>query len=264
MSNLAASAPAAVYTFHGRLTLTGALHIGSGDGDDRTDATVVRDARGIPYIPGSSLRGALRAAVLRHAMLLFGLEMIRDEADLRDLEKQINGLPEAQKIDILTQSGNKLNAVERLFGTTMWASPLHIADMPLQNGDRAIGEIRHGVGIDRDTGAAADGLKYDFEVLPSGYQFTLQLRCEMEAAYERDWSRLLALGLRLLELSELPLGGRQARGVGQVRLDDLTVYRLDMRDRAGLLAALLGDTTSPARYGVQLPAGWTTRVLQEA
>lgn len=251
------------YTFRGTLMLIGALHIGSGDGDDRTDATVVRDSRGTPYIPGSSVRGALRAAILRYApTLVDGFVPIRSEEDLRALEKAVNEKSEeSERVTYLTQIGG-LNPAERLFGTTLWASPLHILDLPLIQADqREIGEIRHGVGIDRDTGVAADGLKYDFEVLPSGYSFQLHMRCEMDR-HEALWSQLLALGLRLLELGELTLGGRAARGVGQVQLRDLTVYRLDTTDRAALRAALLSEPQSTARYGIQLANGWAASILQ--
>jgi len=138
----------------------------------------------------------------------------------------------------------------------------HAPDLPLIEADqREIAEIRHGVGIDRDTGAAADGLKYDFEVLPSGYSFQLHMRCEIVPAYRNDWLRMLALGLRLLELGELTLGGRAARGVGQVQLQQLAVYMLDMGNRAALTEALLSAPTSVARYGAAQPDGWTTTTL---
>jgi CRISPR-associated protein Csm3 len=267
MSETATTHPATldttkIYTFRGELQLRGALHIGSGDGDDRTDATVVRDSRGNPYVPGSSLRGALRAAVQRHSKTLLDLDPIRDEDKLRAVEKDLGALSEERKVELLTASDKKLNDVERLFGTTMWASPLTIADLPLIDAQREIGEIRHGVGIDRDTGAAAEGLKYDFEVLPRGYRFQLHMRCEIDGAHDGAWTRLLALGLRLLEVGELPLGGRAARGVGLVQLTGLTVYRLDMQKQA-LLAALLSEPDSAARYGTKLDDGWTMRILKQ-
>lgn len=255
-----------IYTFRGVITLEGALHIGSGGGDDRTDATVVRDARGNPYIPGSSLRGAIRAAVLRYSpTILSDSFFVRDERALQQLEQAVNRMArEEDRVKHLTTSSQKLNAAERLFGTTIWASPLYIADLPpIQPDRREIGEIRHGVAIDRDTGAAADRLKYDFEVLPSGYSFQLHMRCEMDATYESDWSAMLALGLRLLELGELPLGGRAARGVGQIRLRNLVTYRLDMGDRAALRSALLSDPQQETRYGEMLPGSWATAVLRE-
>jgi len=67
------------YTFVGTLRAEGALHIGSGGGgrvgidDALTDATVARDSQGRPYVPGSSLRGVLRAAIGQLAPSLLAL-----------------------------------------------------------------------------------------------------------------------------------------------------------------------------------------------
>ncbi len=54
------------YRITGNLILKTALHIGGGGGPARgTDSPVLRDGYDRPYIPGSSLKGALRAAVER-------------------------------------------------------------------------------------------------------------------------------------------------------------------------------------------------------
>jgi CRISPR/Cas system CSM-associated protein Csm3 (group 7 of RAMP superfamily) len=98
-----------------------------------------------------------------------------------------------------------------------------------------------------------------------GNTFALRMCCDMPTmpvAFRREWERMLALGLRLLEQGEVTLGGRAARGVGQVRLRDLEVYTLDTGDRAALLAALLADEV-PARAGTRQPDQWPSRVLAE-
>jgi CRISPR-associated RAMP protein (TIGR02581 family) len=259
------------YTFQGKLVLTGALHIGSGGGGSIggdapiTDATVVRDSSGRAYIPGSSLRGVLRTAIGTYAPALFATG--EDEVLFDDDEEREKGL--RAKIEALGQETTEehvqqrldewLTPAERLFGTVFWASPLHIPDLYPTREIVAAGEVRHGVGIDRDTGAARDQVKYDFEVLPKGHTFELFMRCEMPETYEKDWNKLLALGLRLLEQGELNLGGRLARGVGQVELRDLKVYRLQL-DRAGLRKALLGEGTT--RYGDSQAEGWARNILE--
>lgn len=59
------------YLITGRLVMDTALHIGGGrEASTVTDSPVVRDATGEPFIPGSSLKGAFRAAVERLAPLL--------------------------------------------------------------------------------------------------------------------------------------------------------------------------------------------------
>lgn len=256
------------YTFTGGLRLIGALHIGSGGGgqvgrgDAITDATVIRDSTGRPYIPGSSLRGVLRSAVAQLAPAL-GLGTLREDGQL---EEDVRPLVDVEgevlsEADIQDRLSANLSAAERLFGTVFWASPLTIPDLHLSAAGDLPGEVRHGVGINRDTGAAQEAIKYDFEVLPSGHSFDLKLRCDVEPTYRDEWLRLLALGLRLLEQGELTLGGRAARGVGQVVLEDLRVYALNMGDRAALIAALIADP--PASFGAELAVGWARRTLEE-
>jgi CRISPR-associated protein Csm3 len=274
------------YTFHGTLELIGALHIGSGGGgliDEAkswSDASVVRDSQGRPYIPGSSLRGAMRAAILQIAPSLFDAALV----SVREDEQVFKKMKEAMEIEVRSarqsaefaddeaaraswlEEPNRLSPAERLFGTVLWASPLHIRDLHLQGERIGSGEVRHGVGIDRDTGAARETVKYDFEVLPAGACFSFWMRCEIPdtpAIYGELWPRLLAVGLRLLEQGELTLGGRAARGVGQARLRDLEVYRLDTGDRGALLDALLAEGEDSARLGARQDDGWLRRVLQE-
>lgn len=254
-----------MYTFRGNLVLTGALHIGSGSGNATTDATIMRDAQGRPYIPGSSLRGAFRTAVERLAPTLLGEPPAREMDELEDALRPL--IEEKSEATVQYYLNETLNTIERLFGTTYWASPLIIPDLKLvaENASDVVQtEIRHGVGIDRDTGAAKDQMKYDFEVLPRDHTFDFLMRCEMELDYQHIWEKLLAIGLRLLEMGEMPLGGRLARGVGQVRLENLQVFELDLHDAAALKAMLIG-TGENARYGTlaKNSATWVQETIQK-
>jgi CRISPR-associated RAMP protein (TIGR02581 family) len=261
------------YTFDGVLVLDGALHVGSGgsgalaDSGPPVDATVVRDSRGRPYVPGSSLRGVLRATIGQYAPSL-GFGEIREDDKIKEAVEAVSlrrPLDEKGWLQLLGHPSTVLTPGERLFGTVYWASPLWIPDLYPLDAPRDAGEIRQGVGIDRDTGAAHEGAKYEFEVLPSGERFALHLKLEVDdesSPYTAEWLRLLALGLRLLELGEIRLGGRLARGLGQVRLVELAVYELDMGNRADLLSALRA-TDATGRYGRRLPADWARHALDE-
>ena len=65
------------YFISGEILLLNELHIGSGKGDGRTDALVIRDHNDRPFIPGSSLRGALRSTIERIALSI-GLKAIAE------------------------------------------------------------------------------------------------------------------------------------------------------------------------------------------
>ncbi|HEX9945764.1 MAG TPA: RAMP superfamily CRISPR-associated protein, partial [Thermoanaerobaculia bacterium] len=53
------------YRFEGRLELVSPLRLSSGRASDVTDAPLMRDRAGVPYIPGSSLRGVIRSELER-------------------------------------------------------------------------------------------------------------------------------------------------------------------------------------------------------
>src|SRR5438552_2317467 len=52
------------YTFHGKLKMTTGLHIGGGKVTlSHSDSPVVLTPEGLPFIPGSSLKGVLRSTI---------------------------------------------------------------------------------------------------------------------------------------------------------------------------------------------------------
>src|SRR5579859_4317793 len=52
------------YVFHGKLAMTTGLHIGGGKATlSHTDSPVVLTPEGLPFIPGSSLKGVLRSTI---------------------------------------------------------------------------------------------------------------------------------------------------------------------------------------------------------
>lgn len=55
------------FEFHGVILMETALHVGTGQESTIADNGVIRDFQGHPFIPGSSLKGALRSGVDRRA-----------------------------------------------------------------------------------------------------------------------------------------------------------------------------------------------------
>lgn len=115
------------------------------------------------------------------------------------------------------------------------ADPLAPASLP----------VRHGVGIDRVTGAAATEFLYARTVVPPGHYLRLELDIETIAEHRgRDRARLHAL-LSALSSEQIRLGGAKGRGLGVVRLlgSPLAVHEHDFTGPAGLLALLSGEPT---------------------
>lgn len=95
------------YHIIGRLVMDTALHIGGGhEASTITDSPVVRDAYGEPFIPGSSLKGAFRAAVERLVPLL-GLRTCQLVDDYADCLSTNQGFTEQYQI-IRAQIGRNL------------------------------------------------------------------------------------------------------------------------------------------------------------
>ena len=232
-------------TFKNRLEITGilwtvtALRISAGRSTEPigSDLPVIKDALGRPFIPGSSLKGALRSRLesfLRaidvslaanpaiEAEWSITNERMNGENGIKnEVEEELKKYPERQragkKDKILTcKIVKETDLVSRLFGSPWLASKFQIRDLTVLP-DYWFGQYqeRDGVAIDRDTETAADGKLYDYQVVPADTPF--QFHAVVENAEEWELG-LLMLGLHQLETEQIPLGGGRSRGLGVVKL----------------------------------------------
>ncbi|MCZ2075713.1 MAG: CRISPR-associated RAMP protein [Bryobacterales bacterium] len=253
------------YIIEGRLVAQGSIHVGSGYGGAETDATFTQDAKG-PFIPGSSLRGAMRSTlerILQHirpgtTCVMFvedpaGRCLTSNRAKYELLEK---ALPERDLAEYLFRDG--LCDICQLFGSPYAASKLRVDDARLtdsgsgNSGQTASNQdvenqaahinIRHGVGIDRDTESAREHIKFDFEALepsPAGLAFTFHI--QLENAGNADFA---LLGILLSEMREngIALGGRKSAGLGRSKLVITEVRYFDN------LLSFLKNGAQPVKY----------------
>jgi len=84
--------------------------------------------------------------------------------------------------------------------------------------------MRDGVGIDRDTGTAKDGKKYNYEITPSGTRFKLHM---IGDNLDDDDLELLKLCLNVLKNGQISVGGMTSRGLGTIKLIDEKIYKID-------------------------------------
>lgn len=243
--SLSRSQLCARYRITGHIVMDTALHIGGRRYPSvATDNPVVRDGVGRPFIPGSSLKGAFRAAVERLVPNIPHLRTcgLSDAPDacancLRQKLKDRKNIPEDQLLGILRCI---LCDTCRTFGTTHLASVALFHDAPISEVWRNLPEvptqIRDGVGIDRDSERAREGIKYDFEVVPPQTSFDFALT--LENPTERDLG-LVALGLQEFMAGMIPLGGIRSRGLGRCHLEDVRVESVDFRDMEAMKAYLL-------------------------
>ena len=237
------------YVFTGKLVMLTAFHIGGGVGrmtSSSSDSPVVLTTEEIPFIPGSSFKGVLRSTVEKLVPMLPGdwfscglIQLSDDEAkEAQDQGKRI--CPTAWSGDIaqekrknpgraeeiLEKARERLCATCKLFGSPLAASRLNINDlyMPLKEWSGVI-QVRDGVAIDRDSEKAKDRLKYDFEVVPSGAAFDLEMT--LENATEQDL-QLLSVGLSEFMHRFGTIGGKRSRGLGVCQLEYLHISELKL------------------------------------
>lgn len=216
----------------GKLVARTAIHIGSGEGGDTTDALCRRDAEGRWLIPGTAIGGALRAIATRHAPRLRGVEICKGMREDND------GKPCGCAVCHLFGEFNpgEENAEE----SGGRASRLLIANARAHLPSDKSARIRDGVGIERAsrTAARAGRVKFDLEVLPAGTEFDLRL--ELEDTSPQD-ERLLAVALAEWQAGRAWLGGRVARGLGAFELCQVKFVHRELKSLDDLVAFLQTD-----------------------
>jgi CRISPR-associated RAMP protein (TIGR02581 family) len=212
-----------------RLRLTGvlitrtALRIGGSGGDlDGVDLPVIKDAGGFPFIPGASLKGALRStieALVRgadgRAAGLWACDPLADESNAF-ADKSCGHHERGKRLDV---NPDAHCAVCRLFGSHIVASHARFCDalMRLSDRDRTFGripvEVRDGVSIDRDLRRARGSRKFDFEAVSPGTEFAIEIFVENPQPWLMG---LLVMGFDQLAEGFTALGGFTSRGLGRV------------------------------------------------
>jgi CRISPR-associated RAMP protein (TIGR02581 family) len=229
--------------FHGRLELLGRLvlltplQIGSGIADDMfgADLSVVKDAFGRPYIPGSSFKGVLRSyveSVLRAHDERLACLCVTDQPDHSCPTPQKHALLEQRAQHLIDNPPDNVQLdqdniwdyiylqdtcrVCQVFGANGLASKVLIPDLPVDDATWAGHyQIRHGVSIDRDTGTQAAQRLFNTEAVPAGTAFHCRVFVENGSLADQG---LVLLGLKAFERSLVTLGGAASRGLGQIQL----------------------------------------------
>lgn len=186
-----------------------------------------------PFIPGSSIKGMLRAYAEKICRTLGGTKI---PVCLPYLDNKKNNLSLDMKLQVAcglrlnsqdkdANKDRKIGSAEmyrvscpacRLFGSHNYIGRLATSDAYLtkeSEGQHRL-EIRDGVAIDRLTGGAAAGAKYDFEVLTKGdFETSIDVR-----NFELWQLGLLGLVFRDMEDGLIRLGFGKSRGLGKIKV----------------------------------------------
>lgn len=274
--------------------LTSELHIGGVDAvpDRDGEGTLIRFCRnGLdePTIPGRSIRGAVRAAcdIARQALEEAGDPATQDggvfsKASWVSLWGDDTDYTGKSLLDRRLRSDDSLPIRQS-------ALTFHAVSFP-QYKDSDPGESplprRHGVGIDRTTGAASDGALYEHEFLPRGTAFDIRITAEGRdgeqkedndkepqnnkqsegipgPASSKSVKKLLEFIVDVLDSGAICLGGRTGSGQGQIRVIEPKLRRTGKTTDTGALTApadvldaLIGEDEEGTPIPLEL-GGWS-------
>ena len=184
------------------LTFDGPLSVGSGAlGGSLADKPLIRDARGQPVIPGSTLKGRLRHEVECLAPVL--LPDARPPCSSPVAEHMCQG--DQEPCPVCRLFGSPWHPGRLIFGDLELVAPKFDGPPP--------GQLRYGVGIARRRRVAEDQLLYSTEVIAPGVPLTF--KGAISGNVDEADLDLLRAGLESL----FALGGAKTAGLGWFDLD---------------------------------------------
>ena len=266
--------------------LTSELHIGGVDAvpDRDGEGTVIRFCRnGLkePTIPGRSIKGAVRAAcdIARQKLKDAGHPATQDGGAFSK-ENWIS-LWGDNSLDTGKSVHDRGLRNDDSLPIRQSALTFHAISFP-QYKDIDSGESplprRHGVGIDRTTGAASDGALYEHEFLPRGTRFDIRITAEGRdgepmgreqsrgipgPASSESVKKLLEVIVDVLTSGAVCLGGRTGSGQGTIQVIEPKLRRTGKTTDAGALTApadvlnaLIGPDSEGTPVALEL-GGWS-------
>jgi CRISPR-associated protein Csm3 len=216
----------------GEMTCETGLHVGAGKGSleiGGADNPVVKDAHGRPYVPGSSLRGRIRALLEQATGMAVPSELVFiSKRKGQEVRIHQSDRPDDEICVLFGRSPGRMEKVGGGDIDSNFATParLSVFDAPLiaesitsqmrESLDDELTEVKSENAIDRITSQANPRT---LERVPAGARFRIRMVLDILCAEDSVLPGLVIQGLRLLE--DDALGGGGSRGSGRVSFGNL-------------------------------------------
>ncbi len=178
------------------------------------DLNVIKTAKGVPYIPGSSLKGKLRAILARE----------EGKDDVKDDTETIN-----QIFGSIVKDREQLS---RLIVRDAYLDVEHFKNQNFQDLELDYTETKWETAIDRKKGSAKGGSLRQLERVPAGAEF------EFEMVYnvfndEKKTAHLTEIKKAMNILEDDYLGGQGSRGFGKVKFEQVAFSEKTIEEYKG-------------------------------
>ncbi len=197
------------------------------------------------YLPGSSLKGAIRAHCERIVRTLGGnvsaCDPVKRNSPCRNLEEENSATLYRRTCTIC-----------QIFGSTNISARANITDAyPVDPSEIKL-EERNGVAIDRIFGSAVPGALFNFQVLTAGtFTTTINLK-----NFTTSQLALIALAIRDFDEQRIGIGFAKSRGLGQV---NMKVNKVEIHYPTAIVGneqvRMLGNPVDPFNKNVVAGAG---------
>lgn len=216
------------YRYTARITVEAEtpVAVGSGAGNIETDAAVVKDINGMPYIPATSIAG-----VLRHA--INGIENVDSFLGCQKGEEGEGSKVVFTDAVMVGKDGKPLDGVQKLdYADNFYAC---FQNLP----------IRQHVKMDGN-GTAKDGGKFDNEVVYKGTRFVFEM--EMVADSQSDGEKFRDF-LSLLYAKTFRIGSGTRCGYGKLGIVECKTAWLDLCNAGDLKKYLCKSSDLAKEWG---------------
>jgi CRISPR-associated protein Csm3 len=203
-----------------RLILTGKIRVLTGmrvGGSKETlnvgevDSNVIKTPDGVPYIPGTSLKGKLRSELAQRAFSSTDIQS--DPNEVKQIFGSFNDLAKIRVRDAfacLDKNGD-------------WE------DLGSDNQmDFSRTELKHETAIERRTGKAKNGSLRKIERVPPNATFSFEIVFESKNDAEDSDFKNVILAMRLLEDSAV--GSKGSSGYGKIKFESINIRKKNLID----------------------------------
>ena len=197
------------------------------------------------YLPGSSLKGAIRAHCERIVRTIGGkvrtCDPTKSKTKCKDLAEKNSATLYKETCTIC-----------QIFGSTNISARANITDAYLVDPSEIKLEERNGVAIDRIFGSAVPGALFNFQVLTAGtFTTTINLK-----NFTTPQLALIALAIRDFDEQRVGIGFAKSRGLGQV---NMKVNKVEIHYPTAVVengqVRMLGNPVAPFNKNVVAGAG---------